>query len=456
MNLKEYYEECDLVLPVNARFRILKFLLLDGVWLTFKRNTWSVDMLRKKLVEHCPVSFYWSVSYWLSPRGVERPSYGLSDRLLLGSDVFFDIDCDDGMSLQDAADEGKRLIKFMRGKGYKVDKIFFSGKKGFHIFFTSLEREGLICSNAVFSSLSTFILFKELKKQLVFDAFLSGIKIDYGVCLDIFRISRGEGSPHKDTGLVCTRLEEKDLNNIHAYFTSITSVSFSGARHPGEGVDDELLSGTKFLCNNEICQRSPLYSHAINNATNVEGLLRSSVRSPSFLFYKFLSNKVGGVKDGFFVHIVLHGCSLKKAIRVADEVCKVYNIPSLFVFESTSNVVGRDGGFMLVSPKVVCARRLIKILGFCNASNLGSFKRFGNSWVRSTAIVSEGRDVVVSEFVLVTRIVNLNVNGLGQFYSRECLSFLDFACRDRVVVDGVNLLGSEDCGNFLAKVKVNG
>jgi len=210
--LENFYKKNELFLPSFPKFRIFKFLLWNGSWITINRKVYNIEDLRKELLKYLPYKAYYSTCLWLNPHKVSskyKPNKEITNNLFLGSDfLVFDIDDKD---IENAKQKSLLVLDYLKQNGFKILKIVFSGSKGFHIYFEpkdyyvsfhySREEYEIDKRKKFFNSLP-----KEIQKI-----------IDYPVLIDTRRIIKLpltiDGSSGYKVSFV-ENLEKFDINKI--------------------------------------------------------------------------------------------------------------------------------------------------------------------------------------------------------------------------------------------------
>src|SRR3990167_10484632 len=126
----------------NPEWRVWKVKDTDGRVRQNKKKINSVEKL-KEFIGDSPSSVYVSVSQFLNPHKVygkkpKHSQYVTADNLLLKSDLLFDVDDEEDLSL--AHKEAKEIIRFMKKKPYRLINIRFSGTKGFHLLYADNKK----------------------------------------------------------------------------------------------------------------------------------------------------------------------------------------------------------------------------------------------------------------------------------------------------------------------------
>lgn len=136
--IRDYYKETKLELPSNSKSRYYKFFTEKG-WITLSRPIKTEKQLREALVYHTPLKVYHSISFWLNPhkkrsKYFQGPKYKVADNLLLGGELFIDIDVKDPRIVNDV------INRLKADKDLKLRETNET-PRGFHIIydFTNLE-----------------------------------------------------------------------------------------------------------------------------------------------------------------------------------------------------------------------------------------------------------------------------------------------------------------------------
>jgi len=134
---KEYYQnmsESDVWLPKFPNFRQFKMRLQDDRIILLKKQIHSKKQLLKELRKYSPKDIWFSSCLFLNPYGVRGKArndahYPIANNLFLGTkEIVLDIDDED---LEKARQKAIRVLD--KVKEYEIDRITFSGGKGFHI-----------------------------------------------------------------------------------------------------------------------------------------------------------------------------------------------------------------------------------------------------------------------------------------------------------------------------------
>ena len=185
---------------------------IHGKWVTSRRRVKNHETLLKAIGKDIVSDLYISTSRWLEPidlprlRDTERPHPILLDHL-----VVFDIDVAplSYQNLEKARTTAVNLYNYLQNEStIEFLSCSFSGSKGFHLFYTDLERETFAIEDPKEREEEV----RNKRKQLLTRVIGEGFHVDPRVTADTRRIIRLPGSLHGTTGFQCTKLELDDLN----------------------------------------------------------------------------------------------------------------------------------------------------------------------------------------------------------------------------------------------------
>ena len=184
----------------------------DGSWRKSKRRVSSIETFKKSISRDNPSDIYFSTSSWLNPIDLPR----LSDEtrphpILLNHLIVFDIDYSP-FSIENLEQARKTTLKLQnwieKNYDYELISISFSGSKGFHLFYSDLDRTLFSIENARERENAV----KTDRDKLLQDVLLAGFKVDPRITADTRRIIRLPGTVHGKTGLLCHRISLERLS----------------------------------------------------------------------------------------------------------------------------------------------------------------------------------------------------------------------------------------------------
>ncbi len=194
--------------PNQHSFRWKTF---EGKWVNARRRVKNHQTLTKAIGNDVVSDLYISTSRWLDPidlprlRDKERPHPILLDHLIV-----FDIDVAplSLKNLENARQTAIDLYNFLSSDtSIEYLSCSFSGSKGFHLFYSDLDREKFAIENPK----EREDMVKESRKQLLTNVIEEGFNVDQKVTADTRRIIRLPGSIHGTTGYQCTVLSLEQL-----------------------------------------------------------------------------------------------------------------------------------------------------------------------------------------------------------------------------------------------------
>ena len=184
---------------------------IEGRWVTARRRVRNHQTLTKAIGKDVVSDLYISTSRWLEPidlprlRDKERPHPILLDHLIV-----FDIDVAplSLKNLEEARITAIGLHDYLANDAsIQFLSCSFSGSKGFHLFYSDLERDKF----AIEDPKEREETVRESRKQLLTRVLEEGYDVDERVTADTRRIIRLPGSIHGTTGYQCTVLGLEQL-----------------------------------------------------------------------------------------------------------------------------------------------------------------------------------------------------------------------------------------------------
>lgn len=219
--IRSYYRKASLWLPPKSNFRQFRLFIkrndrMRVIKVQDRIN--SLENLRKHLIKHAPTDIYYTTSLWLDPQKTgprqyskKKPGYEFSHNVFLGSELYFDIDVPG--DIDRAKVEAKKLILFLKNKGFKSFKIAFSGGKGFHVYVYDYNVQNYY-DDYIEDPRLRENLTQDTKADIVNEIIKKEIIIDADITIDTRRIIRLPGTIHGKTGYLCQFIEEKNLHSF--------------------------------------------------------------------------------------------------------------------------------------------------------------------------------------------------------------------------------------------------
>ncbi|MGB1522929.1 MAG: DNA primase small subunit domain-containing protein, partial [Candidatus Poseidoniaceae archaeon] len=179
---------------------------IEGKWVTARRRIRNHETLAKAIGKDVVSDLYISTSRWLDPidlprlRDKERPHPILLDHLIV-----FDIDVAPLSlnNLEKARSTALELHNYLaEDASIEFLSCSFSGSKGFHLFYSDMDREKF----AIEDPKQREETVRRSRKQLLTKVLENGFNVDERVTADTRRIIRLPGSIHGMTGYQCTTL----------------------------------------------------------------------------------------------------------------------------------------------------------------------------------------------------------------------------------------------------------
>jgi DNA primase catalytic subunit len=195
----------------DLKFRHFRFQMFSNKT-SFQRVhdiIYSPLQLKKKLVNYCPFSAFFTPVKWLNPIFVGHTKNELD--VMLSSPLYFDIDMQDltPPNLSEAVQDANLLIKTIEKTFSRLpDLIVFSGRQGFHIYYWHWDDEDLLKLDAR-KRIAEFT-----KRRSAILDFLDSKKIivDKRITADPFRIMKIPNTLHGKTGLLA-----KPVTNLERF-----------------------------------------------------------------------------------------------------------------------------------------------------------------------------------------------------------------------------------------------
>lgn len=202
----EYYksQRFQPELPSNPNWRHFRGINIKGGWRKCQRIIKTPEQLKKWIIKEKLIDIWFSTSLWLDPRNIaDRNEKPISEQILLGADLVFDIDRNFSIKgLKEAFNTTKKIYSVV-SKDYKLKYFEFTGMKGFRLVFdypTHLPKDP-----------RKKIKFLEKNRKVYIDKSLLDIEIDRDCTIDAFRIIRIIGTVNSKSSLVCRKLPKSAL-----------------------------------------------------------------------------------------------------------------------------------------------------------------------------------------------------------------------------------------------------
>ena len=197
----------------NANQHSYRWRTVEGKWLTARRRVRNHQTLMKAIGKDVVSDLYVSTSRWLDPIDLprlhdkERPHPILIDHLIV-----FDIDVAPLSlhNLEKARTIATELHNYLANdSSIEFLSCSFSGSKGFHLFYSDLQREKFAIGDPKLREDTV----RDSRKELLTRIIEQGFEVDQRVTADTRRIIRLPGSIHGTTGYQCTIVSLEQLNH---------------------------------------------------------------------------------------------------------------------------------------------------------------------------------------------------------------------------------------------------
>lgn len=357
ISLEQYYSDEEnlnkiLTSVFNPGLRVWKVQYTDN---SFRQNNKKINNT-KKLKElllpknKIPSKVYVSISKFLNPQKVygkhpKGPCYKIADALFLKSDVLFDLDSEEQLSI--AHDDGKKIIKFMEKKrDYVLINIRYSGTKGFHLLYRD--------NNAVFEQHPIERIRKTEARRTRLVKKLPELKtideLHKNIICDQFRVHAALNTIKAKTGNIVKEISLEDFMSLST--SKLMSKYVERAVTPivkdrGMITDDSIL-------------------------TSIPGDERAALSSNQLYYYYFVDNRVKGVKDNYIT--VLKYPKDKRVKQTIKKLQQEYKLSCFYKFEYKTIQ-------MWINFKLVGLHRLNKIMRYAKPMNLNSFMFYKHTWI---------------------------------------------------------------------------
>jgi hypothetical protein len=208
----------------------------------------------------------------------------------------------------------------------------------------------------------------EKRKQIVQDILSNGNFFDKKVTIDTRRIIRLPGTINSKTGLICTVLDENQLNfDMGKIFKLATNDRILAPRIPQIEEDDQGLRPAKSLRENDgrLGVRPPLENHNYFSTFITNNIPKTQLKVPILEIPKWKSLRT------------VHSIILK--------IQKRYGVGNFYLFDDQDRYVA-------LGLKAVSRRRLEKILFNSNSLNLNASMKYGCTYFRvGSSVGLDGR-----------------------------------------------------------------
>ena len=199
----------NLMLPKKSSSHHFRFQLFSSN--RFYRITQTIKYkreLQELILKKEPKNVYFTPIKWLSPLHLRKTT-----DYMLSSPLFFDVDsklpCTNG--IKKSVQISTRLIDYIESKYERHPSwIIFSGKRGFHIYYWNWDDIPRRYQKAA----DRTKYFKMTRQKIVKELLNAGIKIDYSVTADPWRILRVPGTLHGETGCIALRIDTPNQFDI--------------------------------------------------------------------------------------------------------------------------------------------------------------------------------------------------------------------------------------------------
>lgn len=336
-SLERYYQKCDLWIPENLSWRIIKFRLINGEFIQLNQVS-NKESLRKNLLKYLPLEVWYSASTWLNPKKVRgRLNTSIADNLFIYNDLVFDIDNED---LEVARIETLKLIQELKVLKIIIKRITFTGSKGFHV----------VCDRRLLGVDKPFERIKQYEKDREEVLKTITAKVDKKITTDMYRIIRLPNSVHR-SGRIAINIQEKDLNSSTA-----------------------LLLSKIGLLHNPISKEMLKSLTAMNDSPSakIQQPSRVSIREPAQEIADYVKTNIEGTKRlvPFFRYK-----SPKKAIMDIKKLSRVYGLGGFYILIYPDEIG-------VLSLRAIDFRRLEKMYNSSQAINKTQITKFKTSYIK--------------------------------------------------------------------------
>lgn len=337
---------------IDSKHRQIKLLMPNQRW----EIRYFVGNPVERLEKIRYYKAYWSISKWLNPKALRNKEYKgegykTADRLLLSSDLLFDLDVAD-KTFRDVQKDALEIIDRMRKhKEFKFSHCQFSGSKGLHIIYEQIKP--FIEANPR----KRFEIYQEHRNKL-YDEFKDIGTLDAKLIKDLYRIFKIHNSIDHSTGYKVQIIPLEDLKSKDIY---------------------HILERIEKSYDRPDVQATKGRPHVLEQKSRAR--IRDSVH-----IYKWISNTIYGCKDLLVPYILLPKCRYDKEELLHLQ--RDYKLGDLFVFDL-------DDKIGILGLKGVSKSRLLKVLNKINSLNKRELIKRGFNKVRTSRI--EYTDLIIDE-----------------------------------------------------------
>ena len=306
----------------NQKFRIIKLKLKDGTWLNLPKTYDTGISQAIEPYENEISGVFTSTATWLNPLDL---SFSFKPKpMLLNSDLVIDIDDED---CEDSFDEVKGIYEELKiYSKLKFHKALRSGG-GYHLIYEVNQPK-------IPHPKERLRWHKKFKRTICKTLLRKGYHIDYPVCVDIYRVTRMEGSPHP-SGEVCRE------------------ITLTGTMQPTTA------------------------NETISSVRNKAGKPTPS-KASSIIFAKSVTNQVTWLKDCYIPAIEVD----KSELHIIKEIQNIYNLGS---FQILTDPLHQEK-YTALCFKIVSRERMLKILRYASMrtkrqSQLLTFQKYKQLWI---------------------------------------------------------------------------
>ena len=368
MPLKRHINSMNQI--TNLKFRQIKLMLRNGRWIKNTSPICHRADLKKFLRENKPLKAYMTASMWLADEKLEgkrlrKGTYKTLNHCYIGSDIVFDFDRKTTWRQvkRDVITIYNHMKQFPH---YIFSDLRYSGSRGFHLEY----KEEAIDEPDPKKRIERF---NQRRKDLI-NSLPKTKTLDVELLKNVYQVYKIPGTYDFSTGY---KVQSVDINQFikENIFTILGSLRRTKCR----GNDKNSRHSSSVVGKPEVLAAVPGQGSRAN------------------YLYKFVSNKVPGVRDMYVPYLLL---KKGKGLLSADK----YNLDPFYVLDY-------GGRLAILSLKPVSWKRLEKIMKVYDAMNYNQFLRKQFCKIRTSQLIyADGRVLsepeIISETIGRQRIIS--------------------------------------------------
>lgn len=371
-DIYQYYfsEDFKPELPDNIGFRHFRFKLADKGWRKVPEKIYTKDDLIKWIAKLGGCDLYYGFTTWMNPHKISTKggsgTYVIADNLVMGSDLVFDIDAEEPITLKtlDVARKSAWNIYLTlkdQEDRYELEYCAFTGYKGFRLAYKdkTLQLPANARERIPYVDQNRKIFIEDLLKKLQENSsrqqfYKIETVFDQKITENIMCVVRVIGSVHSTTGFISSKIPVSMLRRSTQEI--LNHIPYIGKERPvipkrEMKQDDDDESSPR-----------PRLSTLADDVTGLASL-------PHPLTHKyFFTNRVLGVQKGF-VPIFIYQDNQTYYKREVERLQKEHKLGPLYVFSV-------DDKHVVISLKAMQRRQLQKVLNKSSSKTKYDFLKY--------------------------------------------------------------------------------